>query len=420
MYCKALNCGLELDSTSLNWCSKHAKKMIKYYKTYKKLEAGLDLELIEQKINDYVLEQLISLNLKLLKIYHYRTTLQQQGYPDYQDDGHVYRVNRILQLITNVWSKIQNKQIFDDDPDSEQEEHQRQKASKATSSRKLRKKIQKFKLGNLIDEYCAPIKPIIIAFMKKYKQYLFDIVKEYFMNKFGAKGLEMFMVALTQAVMIYTICADWSATGGVLMTKVGDYTPGEDYHITLTRINNLLNSIRFDSIYAFCYTFILLIDSFRIPVDSIIYDPKVVDTLRNQYLSKLSLKYKKYDGFKDLYSIRINDKLNINVDTTLELPKIDVGFCMKVAWNTEEKLITMHCLEKNKYVFYAGTTIRSTILDFENKFNITTFHHTFTPSYDFLVDCIEQNNKGFTDDSRDLLIIQLSLQWSHFTPILVA
>lgn len=242
MHCKALNkngdiCGVQLDPGSVNWCTYHCKKMIKYYKTYKQLEKSINFDQLVscQNFDHYTTDNLININLKLLKVYHYRTTLRQQGYPDYHDEGHDHRIKIILKLIEKLWTTICDKSMTQDEQELDDDINTPSKLPRATSTRKLKKKIEKFSSSFQIrtDDMAITDKIVENVFIK-YKSVLFNHVKEYFFNKFGEeKGLKLFMTSLTFALGIAVITSHKYDRQSHTLKEPGDFIVMSETHETV-------------------------------------------------------------------------------------------------------------------------------------------------------------------------------------------
>lgn len=175
------------------WCEQHVKKMLKYYNTYKSIESTIEcLQDDKFEINTCSQEQAINMLNKLLKAYHYRTTLRKFVYPDYRDEGHAYLIEKIVKLISQLSQHINHLESIKptlrtfEDLDVEQQP----RPAQPTSHRKM--KIQKNQIKHDIKpskNYTTVENMYVFAHTAEicYLEALFSIIDHYFIDKFGTE-----------------------------------------------------------------------------------------------------------------------------------------------------------------------------------------------------------------------------------------
>lgn len=162
---------------------------------------------------------------------------------------------------------------------------------------------------------------------------------------------------------------------------------------------------------------ILIINSYRIPgLDGVIYNHKEVAQLRTEYYDHIVNTFK--DTFKDDISYSIDECRKFVVNTDLELPIIDIGFCMKTAWNFSFSSPEIHFITKTKYVFSIDGVI-SSIIDLDNKIDYRTFYHVWIIDQPKLKEYIKPYEKYVDDLVLDRIVVKLSYTRMFLTPIFV-
>lgn len=429
MSCSALNkvgaiCGLPLSHN--RWCDYHAKRMIKYYKTYKSLETTIPPL---DKIDNYDKDQLIKLNQRLIKIYHYRTTLRQQGYPDYQDEGHQSRIENILKMIEIVTAKVNS---FTSDSNSHQDyEVFKARIAQATSSKKSKPKKEQRRSGAKIlsnDERLFKLQPEINelcdTIATTHLSSLLILLTHYFVSKFGViRGIKTMTVSLDCAIGIFMVLHvhewDLKMPGGCKKVeidgainnadKVGKsykcrYGSYLDMLIGIRETKNTECTIIFDNKYTlFFYAIYIVAKSYKIdlkalanqyhdsvftsdfncddnPEDPVFFRQTTLNLYRNLMQTShdrelIESRQKTIDEISQYY---------------YDFPLLDIGFCMRVAWSNRILDWKMICVGNNEFILNSHLLESNGRLKLSNVKTLKEFYHVCTFSgkilHDFYVE----------------------------------
>ena len=429
MSCSALNkvggiCGLPL--SHIRWCDYHAKRMIKYYKTYKSLETTIPSL---DKINDYDKEQLIKLNQKLIKIYHYRTTLRQQGYPDYQDEGHQTRIESVLKMIEVISTKV-NSFTSNLNP-LEDYEGFKTRIARATSTKKPKPKKEQRRSGAKIltdHESLSKLQPTINELCDMiaatHLSSLLLLLTKHFIVKFGVvRGIKLMTVSLDCAIGIFMVLHvhGWDLKmpegckrvqiDGVIdnSDKIGKsykctYGSYLDMLIGIQDSKNIDPTIIFDNKYSiFFYAIYIVAKSYKIDIkaladqhhDSVFTSDFNCDdnpedpvffrqTTLNLYKNLMQTSHD-----KELIETR-QKTIDEMASSYYEFPLLDIGFCMRVAWSNRVLNWKMIHTGNNEYILNSHLLDYSGRLKLSNVKTIGEFYHVCTFSgkklHDFYVE----------------------------------
>lgn len=418
MSCCSLNklgvvCGLPLSNDK--WCDYHAKRMIKYYKTYKNLETTIPEF---NKIDDYDREQLINLNQKLIKIYHYRTTLRQQGYPDYQDEGHQLRIENTLKMIEVVSNKLVNLKtdvVFNGDfgdvrtrlAQATSTKQQKQKKIKKSGAKILSKRENLAKIEDITTEICERL-------VEEHMFSLFNLLSIYFIDKFGIeKGIKMMTVSLDCAVGIFMVLhtTNWEWKNNEQYRKVQvvsvvnnsdkvgkSYRCGYNSYMKMLEksisITDKIPEMNFDSRYTlYFYIIHIVIKSYNIDIykladkyedlvfshdfdyddnadqpvfyrqmllDSYVAGVRSVGKISNRVLRLINEKQKLIDNIGRFYK---------------PFPQLDIGFCMKLVWSGNMVDWKLVCLPNNEFMFSSPLMADTGKINLSNVKTLKEFYH---------------------------------------------
>lgn len=437
--CTALNkvgsiCGLPSCSNN-KWCDYHSKRMIKYYKTYKSLESTIPSI---DKIGGYDKENLIKLNQKLIKIYHYRTTLRQQGYPDYQDEGHQIRIDNILKMIETVSSKIssfKSNMVFDGDLSDF-----KTRIARATSTRRVKSKARQQRGGPKIltdVESFSRIEPMINelcnGLAEAHMASLLLLLSRYFIQKFGLlRGTRLLTISLDCASSIFMVLhvPDWDCKQTEACRKIdtseainNDDKIGKSYKCAHDHFWTMLSSaleakttdptIIFDNKYSlFFYMIHIVIKSYKIDMKQLAdqntdlvftTDFNCDDNPKDPVFFRQTtlLIYLKSTG--KAANVRLATEKQKIIDEIAsyynEFPQLDIGFCMKLAWSSSIVNWKMTCVGKNQFILSSPLLESVGKVNLSNVKTLKEFYHicTFSPKilenmYISLYDTDKYNN----------------------------
>lgn len=394
MYCGALLksrlvCGQPLADGSTSWCGRHAKKMCKYYLTYKSIESQLHLDHLDvSKLN---LDQLLEIHKKLLKVYHYRTTLQTEGYPEYKDEGHVKRIEFILHVISTVSSKIieiEAKNFEDVDfiePSVNRSAVATSRKQKKTKVRKMNKGAKVFNDNELIQRRIDIIDQMSEIALNYYVISFYAFLDLNFAKRFGKdRGHRLLSISACCATSIYLRLydADTEHEDPILIHR--KETPKEEqsfecaYHDFKTFICNNKRKSNVSKYVKYLYILNIVLHSYRIDtnnckfngfIDSISTDQSLRASVSNLFCAFIEKRYTekddiyhKHNAQLDVLIMREHIITDILPSTNNSLPQLDIGFCMRLAFSDQvtARWQFVH-IGKDQYRFISPSCSSSTI-----------------------------------------------------------
>lgn len=395
------------------WCAAHAKKMIKYYKKYKVLEETFkSVENGTIKLASLSYEELKSLMDRLIKVYHYRSVLRQQFYPDYQDEGHTQRLEVILTLIkdTSLEASRSNGscvslQIPLLEPPS------KSRPAQPTSVKQVRKAKEKHYTPQMMSHYDPQAYDgIVMNMYRDYAASLYNIVSFYFTRRYGNElGLTMLKLSIAFASSIVRIRYTNKISDPYFgrITKVSIYQPAtqefsagfcipyniDDLHESV--LGNLKNGIQVPDLSL--YVLFIIINSYHININSLISSIRIespgtilVPWLRGVSYTNDSHTRTREEEIKALVEMTkgLRDKRvfsqyakkrlaywpTIQKGFSRRMPQIDIDFCYGVATAFPVNGWKIVFLGDMKYVFHSPL-LRSSIVDLKNTRNLNEFYH---------------------------------------------
>lgn len=460
--CIALNktrspCGQVLDLGSDRWCTYHCKKLIKYYKTYKSIEATIECLDNDNVLNSYSIEKLIDTNTKLIKVYHYRSTLREQGYPEYQDAGHQKR----LEIIESTIKKITNRMVKINDTivkDCDESISRVKRSSVSTSTKQHKRKKGKQVHAQLLPEDYINDKLVMKIcnhLTKKYLLFLVDVIYKYFTDKFGTeKGSKLFGVSLACAHGIYKLMyrsekildnpkftyrtiRPGSILDEVLLEPGSSAKCNYQEFIWKLRMTCELeygpDDLTYDSkLKLFFYVIYIVIHSYQINMKEVMVNmikDEVFEGIQTGYDSGRTPTYRMevLANLRDvedvsLYKKALQQQLDIlhNVlDRKREnYPQLNLAFCMKMAWSFEATEWKLYHIANNKCSFISPFGC-SDVVDLQTVKETYDFYHFCVVKRTRISEyCRKLYGEEFTEDVEWLIATVLNIFSNNFAMII--
>lgn len=446
-------CGQVLDSGSSRWCTYHCKKLIKYYKTYKSIEATIECLDKDEVLNSYSIEELLDTNAKLIKVYHYRTTLRQQGYPEYQDVGHQKR----LEIIESKIKRINNIIININDTiarDCDQSLSIPKRLAVPTSTKQpKRKKRQQVHATLIPEDFNRKIVPKICNHLtKKYLLFLIEVVCKYFTDKFGTeKGLRLFQTSIACAHGIYKLMygseqivgnpkiAYRTIVPGSILDEVS-LEPGSsvrcDYQEFILKVKVACeveygpDDLTHDSkLKLFFYVIYIVIYSYQINPNDILspqtgvfegigiaYDDELIPIYKMQLVVNIE-KSEDY-LYRKSYQQQSEILKNVIARGRANFPQLNLSFCMKMAWTFEATTWKLYHIAGGKCSFISPF-ICSDIINLSKVKEIYDFYHFCIVKRANIAEyCRNLYREEFTDDVEWMIATVLGSCSNNFSMII--
>lgn len=460
MSCTALNkiqsrCNQVLDQGSLQWCTYHCKKLIKYYKTYKSIEATIECLDNDNVLDSYSMKELIDTNTKLIKVYHYRSTLREQGYPEYQDAGHQKR----LEIIESTIKKITNRMVKINDTivkDCDESISRVKRSSVSTSTKQHKRKKGKQVHAQLLPEDYINDKLVMKIcnhLTKKYLLFLMEVVCKYFTDKFGTeKGLKLFQTSLACAHGVYKLMYGSEETVGNSKIMYRTIVPGsildevslkpgssarcnyQEFILKLRVVCELeygADDLTHDSkLKLFFYVIYIVIHSYQIdPNDTlgqttnvfggigIDYDNELIPIYKMKLVANLEKEKDDY-LYKKAYQKQREILYNVLARGRENYPQLNLGFCMKMAWTFEATEWKLYHIADGKCSFISPF-ICSDIVDLQKVKEVYDFYHfCIVKRRNISEYCCKLYREEFTDEVEWMIATILGSYSNNFSMLI--
>lgn len=411
-------CQQQLDNGSVQWCTYHCKKLIKYYKTYKSLEASINCLNDDKSLDSYSKDQLLDMNSKLIKVYHYRVVLRDQGYPEYQDQGHQQRIKLILEMIKKLSEQI----IILNSESIEQMGETittQQKKVVATSTKQQKQKKQKkqnaalSKFDQKTDDEVSFIHNLCDHLTGKYLIFLLDGVRKHFIELINdrEKGINLMYTALACAFGISTmIIKSQQITKTPRGTRAIQFASDikvkfksgcsvkcshslfiDELNDAIKRGENYSNEEFRLKYTSFMYTLFIVIYSYRIDINKILLDidnnifsinsieyddENHPSSLRRKALTIINNKIKQCNPkvVRDINRVHlkiINDTMR---RSNYKYPMLDISFCAKLSLINCVNEWKLYHIENNKCIF-KSVFDQSALVDLKDIKEQQDFYH---------------------------------------------
>lgn len=362
-------------ATAGQWCTEHIHKVRKYYETYKLVEQSIEcLQTDMIDITTYTHVQLTTQITKLLKAYHYRTTLRKFVYPDYHDDGHTQRIAKIVELIGKLSQRVSELErdtvdnLFTHESTHLSSTQSQPRPAQATSQkgRQSRKRtVAQVQNPSRNSKDLNNMFVFVHETEMSYINILLLILDRYFADKFGADGPIIQNVALSCA---YTV-ADTMVTQAKGATRLPELklkakqrlvNPSSELVLQTTtrcgvkvinfagRLQHHLRNYCVDKRGVF-YAIYTIVQSFRIDISTIhrqlrnegVIPPWLISIFQRDQKSMIEIRtafsLEVEQGVPDFF-LKFPEALKIQhhliqlrqKDSFKSVPQLDIGFCIAI------------------------------------------------------------------------------------------